>query len=1090
MKMITLVNQKRKGFIFVMTLALFLGVVCSPSYAANSSLTEDYTSEQQNRVTGTVVNLAGEPIAGAYVFQKGTDNGTSTGADGTFAINIPANSVIEVSFIGFETQEVNVGTRTSLTVMLNDDNLAVGTAVITGFGTAQSVATLTGATTSIGADMIGRSTVSLASTALMGKIAGLNFRQSSGKPGSAGGSVIRVRNMGGDPLYIIDGIESDTEKFVNLNYYDIDNVTVLKDASAALYGSKAGNGVIIVTTKRGRLGETPSVTINAQYGWSNPKPYFSTPANAEQYIKAFTNAQRMNNTAIENLTFSKEEYELWKDGSDPRYKSFDWKKAVLKTAAQVNLRASVSGGSETSNYYIGLGQIYEELHTATPKENNFNRTNLVINVDTKINKRLTVGISATGAFKTDRNVRTSNSWNSDITYASRLSVFKNLPIWNEYSIWAGYEKYGKTYPRKVSTEHTNPWTWTREYAGWNDDSRRDLQVRAFIDYKFMEGLNLRVDGGYYYNQRIQNQQWWPFYYYNYNEDTDELTGSLTGSHNRYFESRYEEIYTSKAQLNYKGSFGNHNIAAVVAAETYSKQSPNNSITTTPVSRYAHLMSTATFKSLGHGAYSKNRRAGFLGNIRYNYAEKYMVELIGRYDGASRYNPDDRWGFFPAVSGGWRISEERFWKEGGINNVMNDFKIRASWGKSGTEAGSAYQYLEGYDISQGGAFYDGAYVMGNIARNRAQFISWQWVEDIDFGIDFAMFNGRLRGTLDYFEKKTDGVVASRGDLLTPSETGWDTPSENLNSDLRRGMDGSLTWTSTIGELGYSIGANFTYARRYTWERYGKSYSSQWEMYKDHTGSPKRFYNSEWGFQTDGQFQSWEEIARHDIDIDGSGNSTLRPGDYKFKDLNGDKRIGGNNTSGTYNNGRYNYDLRAIRYARNYNNNPNLNYGINIALDWRGFDLSLNFTGAAYTGYWIHNELKFPFQNDGNVYHEFAKNQWQYDDPWAENPNLVPGKWPSMIYGARSDNNPRYFYSDIWKVSTDYIKLKNAEIGYSLPKAWLDKVNIKQARIAVTGQNLFVLSSIYRDFGVDPEMDMNSGMDYNLPRIISVGLTLKF
>lgn len=1095
--MITLVNQKRKGFVIAMTLALFLSVVCSPSYAANSSSTEDYTSEQQNRVTGKVVDAAGEPIPGANVFLKGTDLGVATGPDGTFAINVPANGVLEVSFIGKSTQDVNVGTRTYLDIILADDVTAISTAVITGFGSAQDARTVTGATTAVGSDIIGRTTSQLASTALMGKIAGLNFRQSSGRPGNAGGSVIRIRNSPDAPLYIIDGTESDAEKFNNLSYHDIENVTVLKDASAAVYGSKAGNGVMVVTTKRGRLGEQPNVTLSALYGWSNPRPYFPTPANAEEFIFAKANAQRLAGTAVENLMFSKEEYELWKAGETEEYQSYDWKEAILRTASDVNLRASVSGGSENTNYYFSLGQTYSELHIWDPKTGQFNRTNAMVNIDTKINNRLKVGVSASGSFKTDRFVAPNGSvaWNSEVPYGGRLAVFKNWPTQNNYAIWAGYEKFGKTYPRSLGTQGTNPYLWSKDIAGYEDDARRDMKLGVYLEYQIAEGLKLRVDGAYYYNQRYQHRQRYVANVYEYNEETDVLTSRALGTAQRLLNQNYEEAYTSKVQLNYKGSFGNHNLSAIAAAETYSRQNPGFSITSVPTSKYLSAVSFSEVSSIGYSGWNTARRAGFLGSVHYDYAEKYMVDFIGRYDGNSRYSSDKRWGFFPAVSAGWMLSNENFWKNGGISNVLNSFKIRGSWGKTGRDAGNAYDYLMGYNGNQNGIIYDGAYTLGSADRGVPKYFSWNWVTDTDFGIDFSMFNGRLRGSLDYFEKEQAGIIANRQDILLPAEVGYPTPDENLNSDFRRGMDGGLTWTSTVGEVGYSIGATFSYARRFNGVRYGQAYSTAWGQYKgdgneDHHNSPNRFGGTEWGLLTDGQFQSWEEIAASPIDIDGSGNSQIRPGDFKYKDLNNDGRIGGTNTNGTYNNGAENYDIRVIRYQTNDRNSVILNYGINLAVYWRNLDVSLNFTGGGFAGYWIHNEAKYAFQNDGNIYKKYAMNQWRYDDPWAENPTLVPGKWPSLVDGARNDNYPRYFYSDAWKVPSDYVKLKHAEIGYTLPKAWLDKVNIKEVRLSLTGQNIFVLSSLYKDFGIDPEMSMNSGMDYNLPRVISLGLTLKF
>jgi TonB-linked SusC/RagA family outer membrane protein len=479
--------------------------------------------------------------------------------------------------------------------------------------------------------------------------------------------------------------------------------------------------------------------------------------------------------------------------------------------------------------------------------------------------------------------------------------------------------------------------------------------------------------------------------------------------------------------------------------------------------------------------AKQRRLGYIGRLTYNYNNKYFVELSARRDASYLFAPDKRVGYFPGVSVGWRITDERFMQNLiGSNSILTDLKIRASYGELGDDNPNnnpivaPYAYLEGYQYNQGTAILDGNPVI--VSRDKGipvRNISWLKSKITDIGIDFGMFNGRLTGTLDYFYRKRTGLLGSKNDLIVPLEIGYALPPENINSDAQFGGEMSLEWTDRIGDIRYNVGGNVSYSRSKFLESYNPIFFNSWDRYRN--SGENRYSRIEWGYIVDGQFSSIEEINNYAVDIDGQGNRTLVPGDLIYRDINGDKTID-------------QYDQRPIGFG--YGQQPNINFGFTIGLVYKNFDFNADFSGAAgYT--WFQNwETRWAFQNNGNLNTIFT-DRWHRADPFDLNSEWIPGKYPANRYNMQHahSNYERSGQrnSTFWMHNVKQIRARTIQLGYSLPSQWLERVRIQRARIYLNAYNLFSIDNL-KEFGLDPEVIDDNGLQFPQNRVLNVGINL--
>ncbi len=1015
---------------------------------------------QTRSITGTVRDAeGGTPIGNATIKALASQRTTSSSADGTFSIEVASNGdSLLVTYLGYEQLVVRVGANTNnVSIDLTSSAESLEEVVVTGFGMAQKKETLTGAISSISSDDISRSLSSTTSGALVGKIPGLNFRQTDGRPGSS--TNIQIRNMG-TPLFVIDGVQKDAGQFNNLDFNDIESISILKDASAAIYGVRAANGVVVVTTKRGKRNTKNTISLTSNYGFQNLST-FPQPGDAVSFVETYIQSETVQ--GVGSYRYDAEDLAKWKQGTEKGYVPFDWYDYIWETSPQVYLNANVSGGSDKINYYFSLGHLNQ--NDVIVNYGGFKRTNVQMNISSQISDRFRVGASYNARHEYRRNPGVPGG---DDLWLPRFGTFMNLPTVRPFA------NDNPDYPTLTSTDPGTNFGWLNyELSGERTETWRVSQLNFDAEYDIIDGLKAKALVGYYYaSQRMDNHEY-TYKLYDYDEATDTYP-VIFENNNPWRERRmgHVEEMTSNVQLNYSKSFGNHNIAAIGGVESILRKTPTTWVHSIPTANALKLIDYETMDTYTDEGDNPEARLGYIGKINYDYNGKYLLELLGRYDGSWKFPPNDRWGFFPAASAGWRISEESFWKDNKIGSIVNDFKLRGSFGLVGddnTPGYGAFDYMSGYNYKQGGSVIDGVYVLGSQPRGLpVTTLSWLRAEMINVGFDAAFLNHRLSTTVEFFQRKRTGLPAARYDVLVPTEVGFGLPNENLNSDMHRGYEAVVRWSDRAGELTYSLAGNVTFSRFYDWDRYKPRFSNSWNVYRN--SIVQRYGYLNWGLQSDGQFQSWEEIESWPIDNDRQGNRTLRPGDVKYKDLNGDGVING-------------MDERPIGYRQDAT--PALNFGFNFAFAYKGFDLALDFSGGAMYTFYKQWEMRTPFQNGGNIPQYYIDGAWKLSDIFDANSELIPGEYPMLLIGNGEHSN--YWNSDFWKQNIRYIKLRNVDFGYSLPSRMLEPLSITGVRVYFSGQNLLTLTNL---IGIDPEMQEDNGLGYPTMRIFNFGLNVRF
>ncbi|MET4082125.1 TonB-linked SusC/RagA family outer membrane protein [Pedobacter sp. UYP30] len=1018
----------------------------------------------QNKVTGKVTDSKGETLVGVTIAVKGTKTGTSTDANGNYSIEAPSNATLLFAYVGYVAQNIPLNGRTTINVQLKDDQQALDEVVVTGYGT-QKKESITGAISGVTSKDIDRVHAGAnVSTALAGKIPGVTFRQSDGRPGSS--ASIQIRNMG-DPLYVIDGIQQDAGQFNNLNPNDIESINVLKDASAAIYGVRAANGVVVVTTKKG-TGET-RINIDGYLGFQSFTRFPHVTSNSYDYARYLAEAQvNQGNTP----SYSPDDLTKFQAGTDPAYRSFDWRSYVLSNdgAPQNFVNVNFTGGSEKVKYYISAANVYQNSQLG--KEFFFNRSNIQSNVQAQVANGLKVSLDLNGRVESVENPGVPGG---DDYFLARFAVLRNLPTERPYA------NDNPLYLNKISNTESNYAFLNDKLAGKFRSDWRVLQTNfnAEYDVPWVKGLTAKGTYSYYVADRLLNNQEYTYKAYTYRPATDtyDVTGGSTNPW-REREQRKEFATTSQFQLTYKNTFGLHSINATAVAERLTNRHLRNWVHANPISNSLPLIYYPIIDQY-QDSDTKEARVGYVGKIDYSYAGKYYVSGYFRRDANYLFRPDSRVGFFPGFSAGWRITEEKFMKNLlGENSVLNDLKFRGSYGLLGDDRNTVepYAYLPGYNYNQGTAIIDGNSVI--VSRDKGlpiTRISWTKSLITDFGVDFSMFNTKLTGSADYFYRKRTGLIGPKNDITLPVELGYNLPNENINSDSNEGVEGSLSYQTKIGEVGLNIGGNVSYSRAKFISSYNPLFFNSLDQYRN--SSENRYRDITWGMVATGQFESQDQINNYPVNIDGKGNRTLLPGDIIYKDQNGDGIING-------------LDERPIGYG--YGTQPNINFGFNFAVNYKSFDFHADFSGASgYT--WFQNyETRWPFQNNGNFNTIFA-DRWHRADPYDISSAWIPGKYPALRV------NPGFGLSDysvggqqnstFWLHNVSYLRARTIELGYSLPDKWVKYVKMKKARFYINAYNLFSFDNL-KQYSIDPEVSDDNGLQFPQNRIINVGTNITF
>lgn len=1009
-------------------------------------------------ISGTVTDTNKEPVIGANVSIKGTTIGTITDADGNYTLpNVPGNGILVFSFVGMKTQEIAAGDRVSLSIALEETAIGLGEVVAIGYGTTKK-ATVTGAIASLKGEKLRSIPANNFTNALAGKFAGLTAVTTSGQPGSDN-STLRIRgsNTLGDnnPLVVVDGIAG--RDMNRLNPSDVESITVLKDASAAIYGAQAANGVILVTTKRGITGK-PVVSVNIRQGWA-------TPTIIPEWADAATYAQTLNEIdlyAKRNPRYTDEDLRMFGDGSDPwGHPNTSWYDLIFKKfTPQTYVDASLRGGSDRVKYFVSAAFNYQKgifQHSA----NSYRQMDIRSNLDAKVSKYINLGI--------DLAARQENRNNSTAALSELLRYGMGRPnrvaFYGEYPA-SGYE--GGMNPAVVATNAT----------GYDDNIGYVLTSNAKLDITIPGIEGLTVTGNVAFDKFIGNRKTWktPWNLYSWDGKTMDannmpvVTGAPSGysssSLNQYMQDDYG--LTLNALINYSRTFGKaHGVKAMVGIERRTGESMNFSAYRTYFSSTLidELFAGGDLDKTNTGSASHNARINYFGRFNYDYLSKYLVEFVFRYDGSYIFPAGKQFGFFPSISLGWVISEEEFWKE--KLSFINSFKLRGSWGQTGNDRVDPYQYLAsfGFDNSATGDKSNPKDSKNTTVFNggtEAKFlkelripnpaITWEVANQSNIGFDLQTLNGSLRISADYFQNVRSNILCYRNASI-PATAGLTLPRENIGKVKNQGLEFDIAYNNKVGDFTYQIGLNggFSKSKIVFWDE-----SPNIPDYQRATGKP--INTSLIGNNSAGLFYEAIGIFKDQADIEKYPHwQGAKPGDIIFRDVNGDEKIDG---------------LDRVRSDKT--NIPTLTGGLNIDLGYKDFYLTLGFQGAA--GATRYHEVESG--EAGNFSMEDLEGRWTPTNINASKPRV--GNYRSE-YWNQTDTGPNTY----WNRSSDYIRLKNLEFGYNMPQKLYRKLGIESTRIYFSGMNLFTICGM-KTF--DPET--TSATAYPLNKIYSIGLALTF
>jgi TonB-linked SusC/RagA family outer membrane protein len=1011
--------------------------------------TAETEMDQATMLSGTVADGAGEPLAGVLVTVKGnSSNAAITDAEGRFSIGVPSGTTLEFSLYGYSRQEV--AATAGMSVVLSEDIGLLDEVIVVGYGT-QRKGSIVGSVANINSEVITRAPAANLSNSLAGKLPGLRVVTRTGMPGSNDSS-IDIRGFGA-ALIIVDGIpvyNNNTNGMSQLDPNDIESVTVLKDASAAVYGVKTANGVLLVTTKRGKAGEA-KISLSSTFSWQRPTVY-PEMVNAAQFVEL-----RDENSVNRGLApeYGKEVLDKYRAGA-PGYESYDWYKAVVRPwSPQQQYNVNVRGGNENVSYFTSLGYVSEDGMWRSG-DLNYQRFNARANLDAKMGRGWSISTSVAGR-KED-----TDSPNKSITDIM-AGIQKNFPMFSPYA--NNNENY-----YAQTNDVFNPLAYTdSNTVGYSNDLKHSFEGSMTLKYdagRYMKGLSAKAMYYYRYTNITDKTLTKKFNLYTYDNETDVYTAHQATSLSSLTEHSYrDEAVNFQGSVDYANSFGKHDVTGMLVFETrQNKENYLQAYRSFTIDAIDEIGNGDSDSATNGGTSYQLANIGYIGRFTYAYDQRYLFKFSFRRDGSSKFPKDGRWGFFPSVSAGWRISEEAFLKD---NSVIDNLKLRASWGRLGDEQNgwNSYSYVTGYTYPSGNYILGGSSLTsGLVDRGMANpRLTWFTSDLYDIGLDFDLFRGKLSGAVDVFYRKREGLLATRASSL-PGTFGASFPQENLNSDSHRGFEIELGHRNTLANgLTYAVKGNVAYTRQ-KWGHYEQTPPAyQWQNWYSHHSN--RWQNRAWGYTAIGQFESFEEIASSPQQ-DAKGNTTLMPGDIKYLDYNGDNVIDGQD-----------------QHLIGRGNMPEYTFGLDISASWKGFDFVAFLQGAANFNVGYGGQYASPFFNGESTLAAFA-DRWHHEDIYDPTSPWVAGKYPST-YSNGNPNNTRF--STFWLQDCSYLRLKELQLGYTIPEKITQRAGISSLRVFVTGYNLFTWTGT--EF-LDPESLSNNGRYYPQQKSLAFGLNLSF
>lgn len=988
---------------------------------------------QEFEVSGTVTDgTTGETIPGATVLLKGTGTGTVTDFDGNFKLSIGGdNPILVVSFVGYETLEVEVGSQTELQIVLVEESTQLTEVVVIGYGT-QKKKVVTGAIESVSAEEITATPVLRAEQALQGRTPGVQVTNQSGQPGET--PTVRIRGAGTTgnptPLYVVDGLVVDNIEYLNPG--DIESMDVLKDAaSAAIYGARAANGVVLITTKSGVKGGV-SVTYDGYYGIQNTANTIKM-IGAEDY-KLLMNEGARNAGATEPF-----------DLNEISPYDTDWQAELYqKNAPMFNHQVSVAGGSDKSTFSSSISYFSQEGIIGGDKSQ-FERITARINTTHQVNKVFTFGNNLAYSRIVRKGIASNTSFNGALS--SALNIDPLTPVFETDQNRLSQPPFstepvvtdpdGNVYGISdyIGAEIVNPLAMIELTNG--QSAKDEIVGNIFGEFNIIEGLKYKTDLGINLANGM-NDGFRDLFYLNGAQNNTDRT-SVNKYMYRVFTWQWENT------LVYNTRVGDHNIGALIGttarAQRYEDLSGFNAKVPTidPDNVYLNLATDTTWQA--NGGASESSLYSVFARATYDYRDKYSITAIIRRDGSSKFGEDKRYGIFPSVGVAWVASDESFLQNIGPVELI---KLRASWGVNGNENIGLYQFTTTLTDSRWYTYGAGAILGTSPEFLENSEIAWEESEQLDIALDLAFYNNRLTTTIDYYDKQTKGLLER---IPIPGHVGVGPPIANVGSVRNNGIEFSINWRETKDTWDYSLGLNAAYNRnRMTGigsPIQGASWAIAGPVTRVELDQPIAYF---YGWKTDGIFQNQADVFGH---INGQGEllqPSAVPGDVKFVDINGDGRIN---------------DEDRTRIG---NPTPDWTLGFTGMFNWKGFDFSFLFTGEfgrdVFRGY-SRVDLRYT-----NRSQEFFDTRWTGEGTSNTNPRYT---W--------SDINNNYRVSDLYIEDASFLRLRNTQIGYTLPQSVLDKIGSRNWRFYISAENLFTITGYS---GIDPEIGAQGSFDIGIDR----------
>lgn len=1035
--------------------ASLLLLCISPQFAVADGFKQDAVTimQQQNlKVSGVVTDEAGEPLIGVSVLVKGTTLGNITDLNGRFSLDVPEGSILEISYIGYKTQSIKAQ-REPMNIVLKEDAQKLDEVVVVGFGTQKKV-NLTGSVSAVTGDDISKRPVANAAILLQGQIPGLRVNQGLGQPGGEGTS-FRIRGQGtfssagSDPLILINGVPG---SMTNLDPSVIESVSVLKDAaSAAIYGARAANGVILVTTKQGAVGDKVHISYHGNVGLHTPTKLYDRVTNSVEYMELANLAWKNSGTGKQ---YTQDQINLYRNNvGDPQYPNFDWQDYMFRTAVVQTHNLSMAGSTEKTTYNVALNFVDQP---GTMRGFKYRKYNATIDLTARITNFIKVGTYANLMYGETEQPRQGQNDAFLSTLSQAPTYMPWLPddgtgIRRWTSSAYSFESHNKNMPAIIGDD------------AMKRDNNFDINAQLWLEINLAKGLTWYTKGA----ARLQSNKskdWRGSTTYTYDYHTGERSSELdkgglglsVGDGRRFYTNLYSYLKYDLSLVD-----NAHNFSLMVG---YNQESEKYETLNAYRKDFAFdlpvLNAGGTADWSNSGGEEEWAIQSLFGRFNYDFKERYLFEANMRYDGTSRISDENRWGVFPSFSVAWRATEEEFIKKMNLN-WLNNFKLRGSWGQLGNQNIGLYPYqamISGVDDYPFTKTSDGVIIGYQQTAYANRNIKWETTTITDIGFDLQVFDG-LSVTFDWYKKTTDDILRSS---QVSSLLGLSAPTVNNGSVENKGIEVALNYANmvkggTFRGFRYNAGVYFDRSRNKLTE-FGAEEIGSYSIKRE--GLP---YDEYYMLECIGVFADQAEINASPKQF----NDNTQPGDLKYKDISG--------PDGKPDGVIDNYDRRT--FSGRF---PGFEYGINASATWKGFDLSLIGQGVADKKYYTTDWGVQPFMQGSSPNKDYIKHMWTEENPYgAKHPKLY---WQDM--GGGKNTRPNSYYLK----DASFFRLKNLTLGYTLPRVWTEKANISKVRIYFSGDNLLTLTP-YK--GLDPERN-GDGRDAIYPqnRIYSFGLNVEF